>query len=225
MDKVLVVEDDVEINKLLSDMLRQNRFETLSVYNGLDIFKALGQDTIRLILLDLMLPDFTGEQVLANIRTFSTVPIIVVSAKAGISDKVGLLRSGADDYITKPFHVEEVMARVESCIRRSEKRVSNLNPIIYKSLLLDASSKSAQIKGIALNLTATEYRLLETFILNPDTTFSKKQLFEIIWQERYMYNNDIINTHMCNLRKKLKSLDSQNDYIETVFGIGYRLVH
>jgi len=225
MDKVLVVEDDVEINKLLSDMLRQNRFETLSVYNGLDIFKALGQDTIRLILLDLMLPDFTGEQVLANIRTFSTVPIIVVSAKAGISDKVGLLRSGADDYITKPFHVEEVMARVESCIRRSEKRVSNLNPIIYKSLLLDASSKSAQIKGIALNLTATEYRLLETFVLNPDTTFSKKQLFEMIWQERYMYNNDIINTHVCNLRKKLKSLDSQNDYIETVFGIGYRLIH
>lgn len=225
MDKVLVVEDDVEINKLLSDMLRQNRFETLSVYNGLDIFKALGQDTIRLILLDLMLPDFTGEQVLANIRTFSTVPIIVVSAKAGISDKVGLLRSGADDYITKPFHVEEVMARVESCIRRSEKRVSNLNPIIYKSLLLDASSKSAQIKGIALNLTATEYRLLEMFVLNPDTTFSKKQLFEMIWQERYMYNNDIINTHVCNLRKKLKSLDSQNDYIETVFGIGYRLIH
>lgn len=225
MDKVLVVEDDVEINKLLSDMLRQNRFQTLSVYNGLDIFKALGQDTIRLILLDLMLPDFTGEQVLANIRTFSTVPIIVVSAKAGISDKVGLLRSGADDYITKPFHVEEVMARVESCIRRSEKRVSNLNPIIYKSLLLDASSKSAQIKGIALNLTATEYRLLETFVLNPDTTFSKKQLFEMIWQERYMYNNDIINTHVCNLRKKLKSLDSQNDYIETVFGIGYRLIH
>lgn len=225
MDKVLVVEDDVEINKLLSDMLRQNRFETLSVYNGLDIFKALGQDTIRLILLDLMLPDFTGEQVLANIRTFSTVPIIVVSAKAGISDKVGLLRSGADDYITKPFHVEEVMARVESCIRRSEKRVSNLNPIIYKSLLLDASSKSAQIKGIALNLTATEYRLLETFVLNPDTTFSKKQLFEMIWQERYMYNNDIINTHVCNLRKKLKSLDSQNDYIETVLGIGYRLIH
>lgn len=223
MEKILIVEDDPEVNRLLCGLLQKNGYKTVSAYNSLEASQILDRETVELILLDLMLPDLAGEEVLIDIRSSSTVPVIIVSAKNNIEEKVQILRNGADDYITKPFHVEEIIARIECCLRRIKGENSIPKTVEFKNLSLDTEWKCAMINGEALNLTAIEYKLLEVLLLNPHKTFSKKQLFEIGWKEKYMYHNDVINTHISNLRRKLKNADKDNEYIETVFGIGYKL--
>lgn len=221
--RVLVVEDDHEVNELLCNLLHQNEYLAIPAYSGLEALQILDKERIGLVLLDLMLPSLSGEQLLSTIRTSKDVPVIIISAKSSLSDKVELLKSGADDYITKPFHTEEVLARIESCLRRTSKQYQKPSTVSIYALSIDTHSKSAKVNGKLLQLTSTEYKLLEALAVNPHKTFSKRQLFEIGWKEKYLYSNDVINTHISNLRKKLKALDNKNDYIDTVFGIGYKL--
>ena len=160
------------------------------------------------------------EQLLAEIRRAGTVPVIIVSAKTNMEGKVELLRQGADDYITKPFHTGEVLARIQVCLRRALR--DNAPPAVLHThgLTLDTCAKAASVEGHTVPLTAKEYKLLEILALNPHMTFSKRQLFEAAWHEPYL-NGDALNTHISNLRKKLKAKGA--DCIETIFGIGYKL--
>lgn len=220
MYHILVVEDDQEINRLLCHLLEQNNYCPIPALNGLEALQTLEQETVDLILLDLMLPGLHGEQLLAEIRRAGTVPVIIVSAKTNMEGKVELLRQGADDYITKPFHTGEVLARIQVCLRRALR--DNAPPAVLHThgLTLDTCAKAASVEGHTVPLTAKEYKLLETLALNPHMTFSKRQLFEAAWHEPYL-NGDALNTHISNLRKKLKAKGA--DCIETIFGIGYKL--
>jgi DNA-binding response OmpR family regulator len=220
MYHILVVEDDQEINRLLCHLLEQNNYCPIPALNGLEALQTLEQETVDLILLDLMLPGLHGEQLLAEIRRAGTVPVIIVSAKTNMEGKVELLRQGADDYITKPFHTGEVQARIQACLRRALR--DNAPPAVLHThgLTLDTCAKAASVEGHTVPLTAKEYKLLETLALNPHMTFSKRQLFEAAWHEPYL-NGDALNTHISNLRKKLKAKGA--DCIETIFGIGYKL--
>ncbi len=220
MYHILVVEDDQEINRLLCHLLEQNNYCPIPALNGLEALQTLEQETVDLILLDLMLPGLHGEQLLAEIRRAGTVPVIIVSAKTNMEGKVELLRQGADDYITKPFHTGEVLARIQACLRRALR--DNAPPAVLHThgLTLDTCAKAASVEGHTVPLTAKEYKLLETLALNPHMTFSKRQLFEAAWHEPYL-NGDALNTHISNLRKKLKAKGA--DCIETIFGIGYKL--
>lgn len=220
MYHILVVEDDQEINRLLCRLLEQNNYCPIPALNGLEALQTLEQETVDLILLDLMLPGLHGEQLLAEIRRAGAVPVIIVSAKTNMEGKVELLRQGADDYITKPFHTGEVLARIQACLRRALR--DNAPPAVLHThgLTLDTCAKAASVEGHTVPLTAKEYKLLETLALNPHMTFSKRQLFEAAWHEPYL-NGDALNTHISNLRKKLKAKGA--DCIETIFGIGYKL--
>lgn len=220
---VLIIEDDKEINDLLSEILVQNGYKTSSAYTGLEGLSMAKKYSHDLILLDLMLPYKSGDEVLREIRKSSDVPVIVISAKDTTRMKVDLLHLGADDYITKPFDMDEVVARVETALRHSGRQKNNARILNFKNISLNNESKSVTVSEKPLLLTVKEYSILELLMSNPKRVYSKENLFEEIWQEIYAYDDKTVNTHICNLRNKLKSADPEEEYIETVWGIGYKL--
>lgn len=221
MEKILIIEDEKDVNRLLAQTLQDAGYETFSVYNGLGIVKILEEKQFEMVLLDLMLPYKSGDEVLKDIRRISDIPVIVISAKDMVQTKVDLLSAGADDYITKPFDLEEMLARTASNIRRyNSKNTAKL--ITYKEITLDEEAKTITANGEALSLTAKEYQMFSLFIRYPNKVFSKSNLYETIWQEEYIGDDNVIKTHISNIRNKLKAHSSQ-EYIETVWGLGYRL--
>jgi DNA-binding response OmpR family regulator len=221
--KILIVEDDKEISDMLLDFLSKNGFVADAVPNGLLGLKQVASGDYSLILLDLMLPFKSGDEFLREIRQFSDVPVIVLSAKSLTQDKIDLLHLGADDYVTKPFDLNELLARILSNIKRySGNRSTENNVITYGKMSLNTTGKELIVNGITVSLTAKEYDLLELMLSNPKKVFSKQNLYESVWGELYAYDNDTINTHISNLRRKLKDA-SVEDYIETVWGIGYKM--
>ena len=221
MEKILIIEDEKDVNRLLAQTLQDAGYETFSVYNGLGIVKILEEIQFEMVLLDLILPYKSGDEVLKDIRRISDIPVIVISAKDMVQTKVDLLSAGADDYITKPFDLEEMLARTASNIRRyNSKNTAKL--ITYKEITLDEEAKTITANGEALSLTAKEYQMISLFIRYPNKVFSKSNLYETIWQEEYIGDDNVIKTHISNIRNKLKAHSSQ-EYIETVWGLGYRL--
>ncbi len=225
--KILVVEDDKEINRLICDCLSDNGYETLSAENGLDAVRIIreGED-ISLVLLDLMLPFQSGDTVLRKVREFSDIPVIVVSAKSMVQSKVDAIRMGADDYITKPFDLDELIVRVEAVLRRavrSGNTSEEAESLRYKNLVLDRKSVSLTVCGKPVSLTGKEYAILELMLLNPKKLFSKSNLFESVWNEPYFNEDTTVKVHMSNIRSKIKKIDPDNEYIETVWGMGYKL--
>lgn len=223
---VLVVEDDKEINRLIRDYLSDNNYSTISAENGLEAVRIIRDDNeIDLVILDLMLPFQSGDMVLQKVREFSDIPIIIVSAKSMVQSKIDAIRMGADDYITKPFDLDELLVRVEAVLRRSKKSINSDNKTIlsYKKLTLDRNSGTATVCGNPLVLTGKEYAILELMLLNPKKLFSKSNLFESVWHEPYYKEDTTIKVHMSNIRNKLKKLDNSQEYIETVWGMGYKL--
>ncbi|MCX4341518.1 MAG: response regulator transcription factor [Lachnospiraceae bacterium] len=221
MERILIIEDEKDVNQLLAQTLQGNGYETVSVRNGLDGISALQSQRFDLVLLDLMLPFKSGDEVLKEIRKDSDIPVIVISAKDLVGTKIDLLTLGADDYITKPFDLGEVTARVISNLRRYHKKEQN-KQLSYKELTLDTESKMLTVNGTALELTAKEYGIMELFLQSPSKVFSKSFLYETIWGYEYLGDENVIKTHISNLRYKLKNY-SETEYIETVWGLGYRL--
>ncbi|MNM71573.1 Sensory transduction protein regX3 [compost metagenome] len=170
-----------------------------------------------------MLPYKSGDEILKEIRTFSDVPVIIISAKDMVGTKIDLLRIGADDYITKPFDLGEVVARVESNLRRTSRQIQGSNKFTYKDLTLDDNRKQVMVNDVELELTAKEYMLLEILIKNSGKVFSKSNLYESIWKEEYLGDDNTVKIHISNLRNKLKKINPDENYIETVWGLGYRL--
>ncbi len=223
MAKILIVEDDKEINKLLSGFLTENGYEVTSLYDGLkatDTVKEVGAD---LVILDLMLPYKNGDMVLSDIRKFSNIPVIIVSAKETTQNKIDLLRLGADDYMTKPFDLEEVLARIESNLRRASLVADKPEVLEYNGLRIDVNNNVAALDETELSLTAKEFAILEMLLRYPDKVFSKANLFESIWKEEYLTEDNALNVHVSNLRAKLKNVCPDKEFIDTVWGIGYRL--
>ncbi len=221
MENILIIEDEKDVNRLLAQTLQDAGYKIFSVYNGLDVIKILEEKQFKMVLLDLMLPYKSGDEVLKDIRRISDIPVIVISAKDMVRTKVDLLSAGADDYITKPFDLEEMLARTASNIRRyNNKNTSKL--ITYKEIVLDEEAKTITANGKTLALTAKEYQMFALFIKYPNKVFSKPNLYETIWQEEYIGDDNVIKTHISNIINKIKA-HSRQEYIETVWGLGYRL--
>ncbi|MCQ2470199.1 MAG: response regulator transcription factor [Ruminococcus sp.] len=228
MKRILTAEDDKEINRLICEYLSSQGYETLSALNGLDAVRIVREQTdLSLLILDLMLPFQSGDMVLQKIRDFSDIPVIVVSAKSETRSKIDLIRMGADDYITKPFDLDELLVRVEAVLRRYEgnphKQEEN-QMLTYKNMTLDLTAVTATVCGNTLTLTNKEFAILELMLKNPSKLWSKANLFESVWGENYLTDDNTVKVHMSNIRSKLKKLDPDNEYIETVWGMGYRLV-
>ncbi|MFR8465272.1 response regulator transcription factor [Eisenbergiella tayi] len=223
MSHILLVEDDPEINRLLTDFLTENGYQVTSLFNGLHVQDCLAREKIDLVLLDIMLPYRNGDRVLADIRRQYTLPIIIISARETTQNKIDLLRLGADDYITKPFDMEEVLARIESSLRRIQFQSAVPKRLQYKNLIFDGEKNTVFLNGQELLLTAKELAILELLMRYPDKIFSKANLFQSVWNTEYLNEDNTLNVHISNLRNKMKALCPDEEYIDTVWGIGYRL--
>lgn len=227
MGKILIVEDDGEIAFLLQQFLLRKNYESDIANNGLDAIsyyeKANNSNLpYQAILLDLMLPDLSGEKILQQIRKNSDIPILIISAKGEVNSKISLLQNGADDYITKPFVFEEVLARLETVLRRSKKSFDQHLIYTYKDIVLDDSAKTVTIADNKITLTPKEYELLRLLIEHPDQVYTKDLILEKIWEDSYVDESAVI-VHMSNLRKKLDATGNHSPYIATIWGIGYKL--
>lgn len=221
MDKVLIVEDDYKLNNMIQTLLRKNKYDVVAAFSGTEALLSLEKESFYLVLLDLMLPGASGEEVLTKINEYQ-VPVICVSAKDDLDTKLQLMRDGADDYITKPFNNEELLVRIEALLRRSNKSPLQSKAYIYKfkELILDSENHVVTIKNEPIDLTAKEYRILELLISNPKKVFTKQNIFESVWFEEYLFDERVVTVHVSNLRNKLKNGES---YIKTVWGIGYKM--
>ncbi len=221
MERILIIEDEKDVNRLLAQTLQDSGYETVSAFNGMDGLRMLQEEQYDMVLLDLILPYKSGDEVLRELRKDSDVPVIVISAKDMVGTKIDLLTLGADDYVTKPFDLGEVAARVASNLRRYHKKEEK-KQIIYKELVMDTEARTVSADGADLELTAKEYQMLELFLQFPNKVFSKVNLYETVWGYEYLGDENVIKTHISNIRSKLKR-HSDTEYIETVWGLGYRL--
>ena len=218
---ILIIEDDLMINGLLSGILQKSGYETESATNGMQgLHMALEKD-YQMILMDLMLPLKSGEEILRELRKGKRTPVIVISAKSDVNNRIELLRLGADDFVCKPFDIDEVMLRIEAVLRRVEDKKDSL---VHKEMRLDPENKRVYIGENELVCTAMEYAILEIMLRNPNKIFSKRNLFESATGEDYMSEDNTMNVHMSNLRKKISKLTDE-PYIDTVYGMGYRMAN
>lgn len=224
--KILIIEDETDIHHLLAEILKAEGCQTLSAFSGTEALLLLDRESPDLILLDLMLPGLPGEKLLGTIREerHLSIPVLILSAKGALHDKVSLLKTGADDYITKPFEPEEVAARVHAALRRSGSAPKQPDFLSYQNIKLYPESRKVTVCGTEIFLTVHEYALLLLFLQAPDKVYSRESLYELVWQNGYYGENNTVNVHVSNLRKKLRDADnSGQEYIRTVYGIGFRL--
>lgn len=221
MQPILIIEDDPHINAILTEALTKEGYVCTQAFSGTEALLQLSLHTYSLVLLDLMLPGASGEQVLMQLRTKSSLPVIVLTANDALDEKVTLLQKGADDYITKPFALAEVLARVQVQLRRAGSEPEQ-TVLRHKELTLDKTTFTACVHDEVLPLTRQEFAILELLLQHPRQVFSKEAMFEYAWTEAYMGETKTLDVHISNIRKKLKSLTLE-PYIETVWGIGYRL--
>lgn len=221
MASILVIEDDENINQLLCSILQQNGYQTECARNGLEGWDLAMKKKYSLILMDLMLPLKSGEEILRELRSIKNTPVIVLSAKNAVYNRIELLRLGADDFISKPFDIDEVILRIEAVLRRTEGVPVTLT---FKNMKMDTNARRVFIGETEMVCTAMEYSILETMLANPQKIFSKRNLFESVTGEEYLDGENTMNVHMSNLRRKIADITDEN-YIETVYGMGYRLIN
>lgn len=221
MKKILLIEDNAKIRRYLELELTESGYNTISSSNGTSGLKEMRNNDFDLLLLDLGLPDITGENICKEVRTFSNIPIIILTAKDEVLTKVSLLDLGADDYITKPFVVEELLARIRVCLRNKQSDVkgnNNNHLVVYKDISIDLELKSVFIKNIPIQLTKTEFLLLHYLTLNREIILTREQIISNVWGYDYIGDEKIVDAYIKILRKKINV-----DYIKTVRGFGYIL--
>jgi DNA-binding response OmpR family regulator len=228
MKKILIVEDDVEINQLITRYLQKEGYSTHSVFNGKDAVNYISNQGCHLVILDLMLPKLDGQEVLREVRKMSTVPVIILSAKDRETDKILGLELGADDYITKPFTIGELTARVKAQLRRSTKwnadgYLADAKIIRRGDLELNMGTYEVNVAGVSKALTSKEFAILKLFMDNPSRVFTKAQIFENVWKEESLSDDNTVMVHINRLRSKIEENSSNPVYIQTVWGFGYKL--
>ncbi len=230
MFKILVIEDDVDINKLIVKILKAEGYHVVPAYSGTEGILRTSMESFDLLLCDLMLPGLPGEEVIEKVRQTSQMPIIVLTAKVSLDDKVNVFSVGADDYVTKPFEPRELVARVQAQLRRNTllrrkkgKKEQEVEPsLTCKELQLFQDSMVVTIQNTKLDLTAREFEILKIMLQTPEKVFSKEALYEAVWKNGYYGEDNTISVHISNIRKKIAKITNQ-EYIDTVWGIGYRL--
>lgn len=221
MAEILIIEDDVAIHSLIKETLDLHGYNTISAYSGTEGKMLIAQNNVDLVLLDLMLPGMNGKEFLQEIRSYSTIPVIVITAINDQNCIVELLTNGADDYITKPFNVKELLARISIQLRHASKSsVGNSAAIQYKDIRVNLDTREVIINDQTLSLTGREYAILLLFLGNPQKVFSRANIYESVWNEPFFDNNKTINMHISNLRSKLNLANTA--YIKTVWGIGFK---
>lgn len=218
MKNILIVEDDITIHNLIKEVLNKEQYNVLNAFSGTEAMMLIEKEKIDLILLDLMLPGLNGEQIIKKIKD---IPIIVVSAKISVEDKVNVLLDGANDYITKPFAKEELLARIKVQLRRSESKNTN-KELSYKDIILNENKQVLIIKDNEIHLTKTEYSILKQLILNPKQVVTKSKLLELISEDTLDCDENSLKVHISNIRKKIKKITDE-EYIESVWGIGFKM--
>ena len=222
MDQILIIEDDNHINHLLKEALNKEGYSCEQAFSGTEAARLLETKNYALALMDLMLPGLTGEELLQEIRKNSMMPVIVITAKDSLDEKIELLTAGADDYITKPFEIKEILARVQVQLRHRRQEKSQ-EVLTHKRMKLDKTKFSVMIdEQMLAKITKQEFAILELLLKHPKQVFSKEDIFEYAWEETYMGETKTLDVHISNIRKKIKSITDE-EYIETVWGIGYRL--
>ena len=222
--KVLVVDDEKLIVKGIRFSLEQDGMEVDCAYDGEEALEAAKKKEYDVVLLDVMLPKLTGFEVCQQIREFSSMPIIMLTAKGDDMDKILGLEYGADDYITKPFNILEVKARIKAIIRRTNK-INGSNEsskiIAFGTMKIDTDNRRAYIDGKEVNLTAKEFDLLELLVNNPNKVYSRDNLLNIVWGYDYPGDVRTVDVHIRRLREKIESNPSEPKYIHTKWGVGY----
>ena len=223
-NKVLVVDDEKLIVKGLKFSLEQDGMEVDVAYDGGEALEKIKNNTYDMVLLDIMLPVMDGMQVCQQVREFSNVPIIMLTAKGDDMDKILGLEYGADDYITKPFNILEVKARIKAIWRRDLKRESkkeSSSVIISGDLKIDCEDRRVYIAGKEINLTAKEFDLMELFVKNPGKIYARDALLNLIWGEDYPGDARTVDVHVRRLREKIEENPSEPKYVHTRWGVGY----
>lgn len=221
--KIIVAEDEAAIAEILAANLRYDNFEPIIIDNGPSVLEYLKSETPQLILLDIMLPGMDGYEVCRRIRQTSSVPIIMITAKISESDRLKGFDIGADDYVCKPFSPREVIARIKSVIRRTSEKPSPPKNEISSEFILNETTRSITFKGQLLDLTSSEFSLLKTFIHHPNRVFERSHLLDLLNIQDNDCTDRSIDSHIKNLRRKLREIAPQKNIIESVYGVGYKL--
>ena len=221
MAHILIIEDDTDINNSTAEYLRRQGCVCTQAFSGTEgrsIWREGGYD---LLLVDRMLPGLSGDSLITEVRETSQIPVIVLSAKAELSDKVELLGSGADDYLTKPYQLEELWARIQVQLRHANATPAG-KLLRFRDWLLNPEEMSLTAAGTPVSLTAHEFRIVELLVNRPKRVFTKQQIYEAVWQEDYAVEDKTITVHISNIRAKLRP-SGTDGYIQTVWGIGFKL--
>lgn len=218
MKTIAIIDDDIYIGDMLEKVLKKEGYATLRAYSGTEALMLLERNRPDLILLDLMLPGLSGEELLKRI---SGIPIIVISAKVDVSDKVNLLLNGACDYLTKPFDIQELLARITVQFR-SQKVTETKQMLRYQEIEMDAEAHELQVDGQPVRVTRTEFAILKLLILNPGQVVTRSVILDRISRDTPDCTDNSLNVHISNLRRKLRQV-TDRDYIEAVWGIGFKL--
>lgn len=215
MQKILIVEDDYSIHDILKEILKMNGYITYDAYNGSDALNIIRQEDINLILLDLMLPDINGEDLIKQVKD---IPIIIISAKVSSNDKINCLLDGANDYVTKPFDKDELLARIKVQLRNNKQNYE----LKYKELHLLNDYQTLMINNEKVKLTKTEYLILKELLQNTKRVVTKNTLLDLISMDNLDCDENSLKVHISNIRKKMRKYTS-NNYIEAVWGIGFKI--
>lgn len=215
MQKILIVEDDYSIHDILKEILKMNGYITYDAYNGSDALNIIRQEDINLILLDLMLPDINGEDLIKQVKD---IPIIIISAKVSSNDKINCLLDGANDYVTKPFDKDELLARIKVQFRNNKQNYE----LKYKELHLLNDYQTLMINNEKVKLTKTEYLILKELLQNTKRVVTKNMLLDLISMDNLDCDENSLKVHISNIRKKMRKYTS-NNYIEAVWGIGFKI--
>ncbi len=218
MKKILIIEDDVDIHNVIEELLKKQGCMTYNAYSGTEALLLLEKEKYDLILLDLMLPAISGEEIITKV---SDTPIIVISAKSSSDNKVNCLMAGANDYITKPFDSNELLARIEVQLRQKNKNTYS-ETLKYKDLELLNDNHTLLLENKKINLTKTEYAILKQLILNPTQVIPKNKLLDLISIDTEDCDESSLKVHISNIRRKIKKVKDEN-YIESVWGIGFKM--
>ena len=221
MKTILIVEDNTDIHNLLKEVLENEKYRVLDSYSGTEALMVLEREKVDLILLDLMLPGLNGEDIIKKVKD---IPIIVISAKISSEDKVNALLSGANDYLTKPFSTEELLARIQVQFRIDKDRKENRKDLklTYKQMVLNQENHTVYIGENPIYLTKTEYAIMKQLLLNPKQVVTKSKLLEFISQDTLDCDENSLKVHISNIRKKIRQV-TEEEYIESVWGIGFKM--